>query len=141
MPVIAAVDRSEATKRVVGEGRKLADAFGTDLHVVHVLSRSEFVELERTSVENSGESIDMDRIRDHARRVAEEAAQDRDTCVGLVGDAADQLAEYAEEHGASYLVVGGRRRSPVGKALFGSVTQEVLLNAPVPVVTVIDEGN
>ncbi|MFC6905745.1 universal stress protein [Halalkalicoccus tibetensis] len=139
MPVIAAVDRGEPTDRIVTEGRALADAFDTDLHVVHVLSRSEFVELERTSVEKSGETVDMDRIRDYATKVAKEAAQDGDTCVGLVGDAADQLAEYAEDHDASYLVVGGRRRSPVGKALFGSVTQEVLLSAPVPVVTVLDE--
>lgn len=139
MPVIAAVDRGEPTDRIVNEGRALADAFDTDLHVVHVLSRSEFVELERTSVEKSGETVDMDRIRDHARRVAEEAARDGDTCVGLVGDAADQIVEYAVDNDASYLVVGGRRRSPVGKALFGSVTQEVLLNAPIPVVTVLDE--
>lgn len=139
MPVIAAVDRGEPTDRIVTEGRALADAFDTDLHIIHVLSRSEFVELERTSVEKSGEAVDMDRIRDYAREVAEEAAQDGDTCVGLVGDAADQLVGYAEDHGASYLVVGGRQRSPVGKALFGSVTQEVLLSAPVPVVTILDE--
>lgn len=140
MPVITAVDRNESTERVIGEGRTLADAFGENLHIVHVLSRSEFVELERTSVEKSGETINMERIRNHAKQVAEKAGQEGDTCVGLVGDAAEELVQYADEHGGSYLVLGGRQRSPVGKALFGSVTQKVLLNASVPVVTVLDEG-
>jgi nucleotide-binding universal stress UspA family protein len=139
MPIVVAVARDELTERIVDEGRALADAFASELHVVHVLSRSEFVELERTSVEKSGEAADMDRIRNHAKHVAEQAGREGDTCVGLVGEAADQLIQYADERDARYLVVGGRRRSPVGKALFGSVTQKVLLNASMPVVTVLNE--
>lgn len=138
MPVIAAVDRNESTEHVVHEGRTLTDAFKEELHIVHVLSRSEFVELERTSVEKSGETLDMDQIRSNAKQVAEQVGQDGDTCVGLVGDAADELIQYANQQNGSYLVVGGRQRSPVGKALFGSVTQKVLLNASVPVVTVLN---
>ncbi|CAM5700686.1 MULTISPECIES: universal stress protein [Streptomyces] len=34
------------------------------------------------------------------------------------------------------LVVGIRRRSPVGKALLGSVSRRLLLESPVPVATV-----
>jgi len=49
------------------------------------------------------------------------------------GDPAEQLLEAARESDANLLVLGGRKRSPTGKALFGSVTQSVILNADRPV--------
>lgn len=56
-----------------------------------------------------------------------------------VGDPADNILEFGKEERARYLVIGGQRRSPTGKALFGSVTQSVLLGADRPVVTVMKE--
>mgnify|MGYP006284729065 CR=1 FL=1 len=49
------------------------------------------------------------------------------------GDPADQLLEVAQDEDADLIVVAGRKRSPTGKALFGSVTQSVILNAERPV--------
>jgi len=49
------------------------------------------------------------------------------------GDPADRLLETAADNDADLIVVAGRKRSPAGKALFGSVTQEVILNADRPV--------
>jgi len=49
------------------------------------------------------------------------------------GDPADRLLETASERDADLIVVAGRKRSPAGKALFGSVTQDVILNADRPV--------
>lgn len=49
------------------------------------------------------------------------------------GDAADEIIDAADEVDADLIVVGGRKRSPAGKALFGSVTQTVILNAGRPV--------
>ena len=56
------------------------------------------------------------------------------------GDPADGIIEAGEEVDANLLVVGGRKRSPAGKALFGSVTQTVILNGgrPVMVTGVVD---
>jgi nucleotide-binding universal stress UspA family protein len=56
------------------------------------------------------------------------------------GDPADQLLEVAEEEDANLIVVAGRKRSPTGKALFGSVTQTVILNANRPVMVAGDTG-
>ena len=47
------------------------------------------------------------------------------------------ILEDVEHADTDYLGLGGRRRSPVGKAAFGSVTQSVLLEASIPDVTVL----
>jgi nucleotide-binding universal stress UspA family protein len=49
------------------------------------------------------------------------------------GDPADAIIDAADESDADLIIIGGRKRSPTGKALFGSVTQTVILNAGRPV--------
>lgn len=51
-------------------------------------------------------------------------------------DLAQQVLEAARKHKAILIVLGLRQRSPTGKALFGSFEQEILLNAPCPVISV-----
>jgi nucleotide-binding universal stress UspA family protein len=57
------------------------------------------------------------------------------------GTASDAVLGVAEEVGAELLVVGIRRRSPVGKALLGSNAQRIILNATCPVLTVRVDDN
>ena len=45
----------------------------------------------------------------------------------------DEILRYAEEYDVDQICVGGRKRSPTGKALFGSVTQDVILGTHRPV--------
>ena len=52
------------------------------------------------------------------------------------GDVADDLISTAEEVAAQLIVLGLRRRSPVGKLILGSNAQRVLFDAPCPVLTV-----
>ena len=54
---------------------------------------------------------------------------------GRVGEVTGEILAAAAEADPRYLVVGGRKRTPVGKAIFGSVTQSILLEADRPVVT------
>lgn len=58
------------------------------------------------------------------------------------GDPAESIISLADDQDADLIVIGGRKRSPAGKALFGSVTQTVILNAgrPVMVTGVPDEA-
>jgi nucleotide-binding universal stress UspA family protein len=51
-------------------------------------------------------------------------------------DVADQVLAVADEVSASLVVIGLRRRTPVGKLLLGSVAQRILLGADAPVLAV-----
>lgn len=49
---------------------------------------------------------------------------------------AEEIVTLADELGATLIVIGLRRRSPVGKLLLGSNAQQILLDANCPVVAV-----
>lgn len=51
-------------------------------------------------------------------------------------DPADQIVDTADEVDAALVVIGLRRRSPVGKLLLGSTAQRILMDAHCPVLAV-----
>lgn len=51
-------------------------------------------------------------------------------------DPTDAVLDEIDEHSVQRLVIGLRHRSPVGKALLGSISQRLLLESPVPVLAV-----
>lgn len=55
-----------------------------------------------------------------------------------LADPPEAIVSVAEEIDADLIVMSGRKRSPAGKVLFGSVTQSVLLDADVPVTVVME---
>lgn len=52
------------------------------------------------------------------------------------GDLAEHMLSTARAEKADLIVIGLRRRSPVGKLLLGSGAQRILLDAPCPVLAV-----
>jgi nucleotide-binding universal stress UspA family protein len=51
-------------------------------------------------------------------------------------DVAEEMIRVVREVNAQVLVIGMRHRTPVGKMIMGSVAQQVLLDAPCPVLAV-----
>jgi len=72
-----------------------------------------------------------------AGQVAEDVLLDAGVAVDsktTYGDAAEEILRTADEVDADLIVLGGRKRSPLGSLLFGSVSQAVTLDATRPVV-------
>lgn len=135
MAIVVAVKNSDQSK-LVEEGAELARAFDEPLHVLSVISTGD----DAPDIGGVSEESE-DRMREIAADRAESAAggvTDEFQPVGRVGkNRVAAILRYVDDVDARYLVVGGRKRSPTGKAIFGSVTQSVLLEAELPVLTVL----
>lgn len=142
MTIVAAVSDASRDAAVVREGRSLAERLGTGLYVVIVMESSDFVDLERTSIERTGKVVDRDDLEamavDVASEIAESAIDDdfEYDVAAFIGEPVEELTAFAETHDVEYLVIGGRKRSPIGKLVFGSTAQSILLNYDGPIVTV-----
>ena len=55
-------------------------------------------------------------------------------------DPADDILDAVEHEDVGLVVLGIRRRTPIGKILLGSTSQRVAIESPVPVVLVKPEG-
>jgi nucleotide-binding universal stress UspA family protein len=101
-----------ALRRAISE----AGLRSSSLIVVHTSNEEEVAAL-RSELEASG--------------VAHEVRQAPDAL-----DPAEELITTADVSSAEFIVIGLRRRSPVGKLLLGSNAQRVLLDASCPVLAV-----
>lgn len=83
-----------------------------------------------TAAGDAGDDLELAGVR---RQLAEAGVEAE---VRALARGADDLIAVAEETGADFIVIGLRRRSPVGKLILGSNAQRILLDAPCPVLAV-----
>ena len=118
---------------------ELAEPLGASVVIGHVFTADEYEEFR----DNLGFDERVDDVDPHevARRrspvadlqqIFEDAGVDVEIR-GKLEDISDGVVDMAREVGADRIVVGGRRRSPAEKAVLGSVSQEIILQAPCPV--------
>lgn len=83
------------------------------------------------------EATELQGYADDVRQRLDDAGLQHDVRLTSRGrDVADDIISAASESGADLIVIGLRRRSPVGKLLLGSNAQRILLDAPCPVLAV-----
>ena len=88
-----------------------------------------------------GEGGDIESVEavSEARSILEEAGIEV-TTEGIGGDPPVAILDAAARYNADCICVAGRKRSPTGKAVFGSVTQDVIMGADRPtLVCTLDE--
>ena len=129
MTVAVAHRISPTTGLVLREAVAEACRRGTDLAVLHVV---ESIDADRTEAYRLGVSDDLARALGQEPDVAWKLHLVTATSPAF----GNELVSLANEVEADVLVIGARRRSPVGKALLGSVAQTVILEANCPVLVI-----
>jgi len=132
--LLLATDGSDAARQATEQGIELADQLGATLHV---LSVSE----DGPQAENK-----QDRLRTDPEEEAAAAAEEANEAAAREGiDATtdirhgvpqEQIVDYAETNPVDMVIVGTAGRSGLDHLLSGSVAEEIVRNAPVPVLTV-----
>ena len=102
---------------------------GTGLAVLHVTSSA--LDADKAEAYRLGISDEIERV------LGPDASVDWDLHLRTTAvDIGEEVVALTDQVGADLLVIGARRRSPVGKALLGSVAQTIILQANVPVLVV-----
>lgn len=148
MPVVATLRGEQSSVDVVDLGADLASAYDDTLVVVAVMTDEEYRTRRREREDPDGkarysvadarttlERRARDVVADAGTALADDAVEVR----GRVGEVHTEVLAVGDEVDARFVVVGGRRRSPTGKAVFGDATQRLLLEADRPVVTIMND--
>lgn len=145
--ILVAVGSGDAqrTEKLSGTVADVAGPAGATVALAHVFTEEEYRKIRRQLDFDPDAEVSPDdvagryvTIRDLGDAM-DEAGIDF-TRHGVVSEErGEAIVDLAAEHDADLVFVGGRKRSPTGKAVFGSTAQTVMLNAPCPVTFVRHE--
>lgn len=127
MTVAIAHHVSAISEKVLAEAIREAVFRRTDLVLIHVTDSLDLDKQEALEV-GIGDVVERLAPADGPTWRVEVVAGDDDIAAALL--------TAAERFGAELLILGARKRSPVGKAILGSIAQSVILDADIPVLVV-----
>ncbi|MDS0299090.1 universal stress protein [Halogeometricum sp. S1BR25-6] len=130
---------SDRLDRLVEETVDVAGPTGATVVLAHIFSPEDFEDrVEALGFSEAANDVSPDSvavrysvIREFADRLDAEGIDYE--VRGTVGIEDEGITALAEESEADRILVGGRKRSPTGKAVFGSLAQQIMLSAPCPV--------
>ncbi|MFC6940105.1 universal stress protein [Salinirubellus sp. GCM10025818] len=142
MLAVGSQDRDRAG-RLTSTVVDIAEPAGAEVVLLHAFTEEELDDAVGRLDYEFGDRPDADEVARRlsvVRDIADELEEAGITLTvrGAVGEHAESIVGVAESSEADLLVIGGRRRSPTGKVVFGSTAQEVLLDSPCPVTFVRD---
>lgn len=128
--------------------RVLVVASGAPSHVskqVDAITRLPNVEAEVTAyllhVLEESAAADHEPMRVQGVSAAAESLEEHDVrfeVVGRIGNPVSEVLQLAAEKAVDAIYVGGAKRTPAGKAVFGSDVQRIILKADRPVTVTLE---
>lgn len=129
MKILVGYDGSNSAKDALALAKKHATAFNAEVIVVSSLTGGSVTHA--VEVEHANEDLE------YAKKPFDEAGIPCTTKLLVRGmTPGEDLIDFAKENAVDEIIIGIKRRSKVGKLLFGSNAQYVIIKAPCPVVTV-----
>jgi nucleotide-binding universal stress UspA family protein len=129
MVIVVAYDGSKVAKEAVQLAKQHAKAFKA--RIVLVYSMVGGPEIPRRDFERAEKDLQNQEI------ALKEGGIDCETLLSVRGlEPGEDIIKIAEEKEAEEIIVGIQKKSKVGKLLFGSTAQHIIINANCPVVTV-----
>jgi nucleotide-binding universal stress UspA family protein len=137
MSVVVAYTQSPEGVHALEAGAAEARLRGTGLHVVTVQPHEagDSPTQARRDLTTSG-ALEQHLTKVRAQLEAADLEVTTELLHTLTGEETEHILELLPRVGAELLVVGVRRRSAVGKLVLGSVSRDLLLASPVPVLAV-----
>jgi nucleotide-binding universal stress UspA family protein len=129
MKILVGYDGSKAAEDASMVAQKHAKAFDAKLHIMTSLPQSPT--LKKEDIEKAENKLEkLQRTAKHANIACEIHATVSYQSPG------EDLVQFANDQEIDEIVIGVRRRSKVGKMVFGSTAQYVILKASCPVLSV-----
>ena len=130
MKFMVCYDSSKEAKKTLELAREHAKVWGATLEVINSIMRD--LSLKRSFIEKKEQAIEYE-INEFlgGSGISYKAELLIDTL-----HPAEQMVQYAEKEEIDQIFIGIEKKSKVGKLIFGSTAQHMILTAPCPVVTV-----
>jgi nucleotide-binding universal stress UspA family protein len=129
MKILVGYDGSKVAEDALKLAREHARVFKADIHLLRSLQqgpdlKKEDIEKAESKLDKLKLNFDFDKIscKTHASVTFMTPGED--------------LVLFAKNNDIDFIFIGVRKRSKVGKLMFGSTAQLVILEAPCPVITV-----
>jgi nucleotide-binding universal stress UspA family protein len=129
MKILVGYDGSRVAEDALKLAQEHARVFKADIHLLRSLQQGP--ELQKEDIEETESRLDQLKLDFDFGKIACETH----TSVTFLTPGED-LVLFAKDNDIDFIFIGVRKRSKVGKLVFGSTAQYVILEAPCPVVTV-----
>jgi len=129
MKILVAYNDSKVTEDVLKTAHEHALAFKAEVYIVTSLEQSPTLKKE-----------EIDRVENRLENLRKTFTLDNIACQAHTSvsyeSPGEDLVRFAKDNDIDEIIVGVKRRSKVGKLVFGSTVQYVILKAPCPVLAV-----
>jgi nucleotide-binding universal stress UspA family protein len=130
MKFMVCYDGSKESKKALKVAKEHAKVWGASLEVVNAIMRE--LALKHSFIERKEKELE-----DEVRAIIDESGAPYETelLIARLGPE-EQMVRFAENESIDQIFIGIGKTSKVGKMVFGSTAQYMILKAPCPVVTV-----